>query len=128
MAFQNFEGSTCSNDSHVAIQGIAGNVMWFNGFVPSGEDRIADVMVWLCHSMGLCYKIVDEYAMYTAGKVASRPDSLAVYIASPQTWSSEIAVLLQEQPSPTFSLGSVEFEFVPEWSMPGKLVLYIIRY
>jgi len=37
-------------------------------------------------------------------------------------------VLLQEQPSHTFSLGSIEFEFVPEWSMPGKLVLYVIRY
>jgi len=70
-----------------------------------------------------------EYAIYTAGKVASRPDSLALYIASLlQTWSSEIAVLLEEQPSPTFSLGGVEFEFVPEWSITGKLVLYILRY
>jgi len=55
--------------------------------------------------MGLCCTIVGEYAMYRAGKVASRPDSLALYIASPQTWSSEIAVLLQEQPSPTFAMG-----------------------
>ena len=51
--------------------------------------------------------------MYRTGKLASRPDSLALYIASPQTWSSEIAVLLQEQPSPTFAMGGVELEFVP---------------
>ena len=37
-------------------------------------------------------------------------------------------MLLQEQPSPIFSLGGVEIEFVPEWSLPGKLVLYILRY
>jgi len=54
--------------------------------------------------------------MYRAGKVASRPDSHALYIASPQTWSSEIFVLLQEQTSPTFAMGGVEFEFVPGWS------------
>jgi len=82
MAWQNFEGSTCFTDSHGTIQGIAGNVTWFNEFVPSGEDRIAEVMLWLCHSMGLCCTIVDEYAMYRAGKLASHPDSLALYIAS----------------------------------------------
>jgi len=65
--------------------------------------------------MGLCCSIVGDYAMYRAGKFASRPDSLALYIASPQTWSPEIAVLLQEQLSPTtFALGGVEFELVPQ--------------
>ena len=51
--------------------------------------------------------------MYRGGKLVSRPDSHALQIASPQKWSSEIAVLLQDQPSPTFSLGSIEIEFVP---------------
>jgi len=58
--------------------------------------------------------------MYRAGKLASRPDSLTLYIASPQTWSSEIAVLLQEQLSPTFALGGVEFELAPQWTVPGS--------
>jgi len=84
--------------------------MWFNEYQPSGEDRIAEVMLWLCHSMGLCCKIVGEYAMYRAGKLASLPDSPSLYIASPQTWSPEIAELLQEQPSPKFALRGVEFE------------------
>ena len=79
--------------------------MWFNEYVPSSEDRIAEVMLWLCHSMGLCCTIVAEYAMCKAGKLASRPDSLALDIASPQTRSPEFAVLLQEQPSTKFALG-----------------------
>ena len=29
---------------------------------------------------------------------------------------------------PYFCYGEVDFEYVPEWSMPGKLVLYIFRY
>ena len=129
MAWQNFESSTCFNDSHDTIQGIAGYVTYFKEFVPSGEDRIADVLLGLCHSMGLFCKIAGEYAMYRGGELPSRPDSLALYIAShPQSWSWEIAVLLQEQPSPTFSMGSVDFKFVPERSIPGKLLLYVIRY
>ena len=63
---------------------------------------IAEVILRLCHSMGLCCIIVVKYAMYSAGKVASRPDPLALYVESPQTGSSEIAVLLQEQPSPVW--------------------------
>jgi len=46
-----------------------------------------------------------EYAMYRAGKLAAHPNSLALYIASPQTRSSEIAVLLQDQPSTNFAWG-----------------------
>ena len=125
---QYFDGSTCFTDAHDRIQGIAGNITWVTEYLPSDEDLIAEVILRLCHSMGLCCTIVGDYAMYRAGKVASRPDLLALYIASPQTWSSEIAVLLQEQPSPTFAMGGVEFEFVPEWSMSGKLVHYILWY
>jgi len=104
MACQIFEDSTSFSDSHDTIQGIAGNGMWFNEYVPSGEDCFAEVMLWLCHSMGLCCIIVGEYAMYRAGKLASRHDSLAFYIASPQMWSSELVVLLQAKPSPTFAM------------------------
>ena len=65
-----FEGSTGFSDSHDTIQGIAGSGMWFNEYVPSGEDRFAEVMSWQCHSMGLCCTIVGEYAMYRAGRLA----------------------------------------------------------
>jgi len=100
MARRNFEGSTCFTDSYDKIQGIAGIVTWLNENVSSGENRIAEDILRLCHSMCLGCTIVGEYAMYRARKVTIRPDSLALYIASPQTWSTEIAVLLQEQPSP----------------------------
>jgi len=105
MAWQKFEGSTSFTDTHDTIQGVAGNATWLNEYEHRDQDRIAEVMLWLCHSMGLCCTIAVEYAMYRAGKVASRPASLALYIASPQTLSSETSVFLQEQPTPTFSLG-----------------------
>jgi len=63
------EGSTSFTDTHDTIQGLAGNVNWFNEYEPRGEDRIAEVVLWLCHSMGLCCTIVGEYAMYRAGKL-----------------------------------------------------------
>ena len=128
MAWHYFGGSTSFTDAHDTVQGLACNATWLNEYVPVGENRIAEVMLWLCHSMGLCYTIVGEYAMYRAGKLASRPDSLTLYIASPQTWSSEIAVLLQDQPSPTYALGGVGFELYPLWTVPGRAVRYIIRH
>jgi len=87
MAWHKFEGSTIFTISHDTIQGLAGNATWFNEYEPRGGDRIAGEMLWLCHSMGLCSKIVGEYAMYSAGKLASRPHSHALYISRPQTWS-----------------------------------------
>ena len=85
-------------------------------------------MLWLCHTVGLCCTIVGEYAMYRAGKLASRPDTLSLYTASPQTRSSEIAVLLQDQPSPNFALGGVGFELDPLRTVSGRAVRYTIRY
>ena len=95
MASIKFEGTTSFTDSQDTVRGILGNATWFNEYEPRGEDPIAEVMLWLCHSMGLCCTIVGECAMYRAGKLASRTKSVALYIARPQTWSPEIAVLLQ---------------------------------
>ena len=120
MAWQNFGGSTSFTDAQDTIQGLAGNASWFNEYVPSGEERIAEVMLWLRHSMGLCCTI--------AGKLASRPDSLAVYVASPQTWSSEIAVLLEDQPSPTFAFGCVGIELAPQLTVPCRALRDTIRH
>jgi len=39
---------------------------------------------------GALLQIVGEYVVYRAGKLASRPNSLAHNIARPQTWSYEI--------------------------------------
>jgi len=105
MAPQKFGGSTNFIDAHNTIQCLAGNATWLNEYVPLGEDRIAEIMLWLCHSAGFCCTIVGEYAMYRAGKLTSRPDSLDLYIASSQTRSPEIDVLLQDQPSENFACG-----------------------
>jgi len=78
--------------------------------------------------MWLCCSNVGEYDMYRAGNLASRPDSLSLYIARPQTWSSEITEQLQEQTTPTFALGGVEFELVPQCSVLGRVGNYHITY
>jgi len=47
--------------------------------------------------------------MYRMGKLASRPNSLDLYIASHQTKSPEIDVLLEDLPSENFARGGVVF-------------------
>ena len=90
-----FDGSTGFTGGHDAIQREVGKGIWFSEFVTCGENRIAEVLLRLCDSVGLCCKIAAEYAMYRRGKLASRPQSITLYIACPpQTWADEIAVLL----------------------------------
>jgi len=76
----NFDGSTGFTDSHNTMQSEVGYVIWFNELVPSSEDRIAEVLIWACHSVVLCCTIAGEYAMCRGGKLASRHDSIALYI------------------------------------------------
>ena len=71
---QNFDASIIFTDSHKTIQSEAGTGTQFKEFAPSGQDRIIEVLLWACHSMGLCCTIAGEYAMYRGGKLASRPD------------------------------------------------------
>jgi len=119
-------------DHHDNIQTKARIITWFNEFAPSGEsseEGIADVLLWAFHLMGLFCTFAGEHAMHRGGKLASSPDSIAIYIAShPQKRSSNIAVLLQKKPNPTFSMASLEILCVPEWNIPGKMWHYVIRY
>ena len=69
MAPQKFGGGTSLTDAHDTIQDLAGNATWLCEYTPVGEDRIAEVLLWLCHSEGLCCSIVGEYAMYRVGKL-----------------------------------------------------------
>ena len=63
--------------------------------------------------------------MYIAHKLASHSDLITIYIAyHPQKWSSDISVLLKMQHTPAFSLGSLHFLFVPNYSTPGKYNYY----
>jgi len=66
--------------------------------------------------------------MYRAGKLASRPKSLALYIARTQTWSPEFDMLMQETETPQLVLGGVEIVSVTSWAMPGRSVSYRIRH
>ena len=79
-----FSGSTGFTDAHDEIQAAAGNATWFNEFSPSiegSEKRIAEALLWVFHTLTLCCAIAGECAMYLAGKLVSRPDSITIYIA-----------------------------------------------
>jgi len=105
MAPQRFGGGTSLTDAHDTIKDLAGNATWLSEYLPVGEDRIVEVLLWLFHSEGLCCTIAGEYAMYRAGILASRPNSITLYLATPQTRSHEIDMLLQEQQSANFAWG-----------------------
>jgi len=135
MASQNrqyFDGSTSFADAHDNIQTEAGNVTWLNEFSPSVEaskERIAEALLWSFHLLGLCCTIASDFAMYISGKLVSRPDVITINIAfHPQKWYADISVLLQKQRTPAFSLNSLDFLFVPECSIPGKMLHNVIRY
>lgn len=68
--------------------------------------------------------------MYIGGKLASHPNSITICLAyRPQEWSSDISVLLHMQhTSVFFSLDSLGFSFVPDYSIPGKNIYYAVKY
>jgi len=91
--------------------------------------NIAEALLWFFNKLGLCCTIAGDFAMYIRGKLVSRPVSISVYIAcNPQKWSLDISVLLQMQHTPAFCLDNLDFLFIPECSIPGKMLHYVIRY
>ena len=73
-------GVTKLNITHDAVQSRAGNATWVDEFIAVVEGctkRFAGVLLWLCHSVGLYFAIVGEFAMYICGKLASP----AIYMA-----------------------------------------------
>jgi len=129
---QYFDGSICFTDAHDNVQIKAGNAVWFNEFRPcieGSKERIAEALLWGFNLLRLCFTIAGEFAMYISGKLVSRPDVITIYIACHrQKWSADISVLLQRQRTPALSLNSLDFLFVPECSLPGKILQYYIRY
>jgi hypothetical protein len=127
-----FSGATDANGTHEKSQFVAGNATWFNEFTPGiecSDKRIADVLLLLFHSLALCCATGGEFAMYIDGKLVSRPDSITIYVAyHRQNFSSDISALLQLKRTLAFSFGCLDFSLVPECSMPGKIIQYVIRY
>ena len=104
-----FNGASDAIDVLDKLQHVAGNATWFNEFTPGieGSDkRIAEVLLRLFHSFALCCTIAGEFAMYIAGKLVSRPDSITLYVAyHNQILYSDISSLLQLLRTLAFSLG-----------------------
>ena len=91
---QYFDGSICFTDAHDNVQIKAGNAVWFNEFRPcieGSKERIAEVLLWAFHTLGLCCTITGDFAMYISGKLLSRSDSMSIHFAChPQKRSSDI--------------------------------------
>jgi hypothetical protein len=126
-----FDGATSLTDTHDIVQAQAGNATWVGEFLPVVEGltkRIAEVLLWLFHSLGSCCAIVGESAMYIGGKLRSHPNFLPIYIAHhPQNLSTDIRILLQIGHTPAFSLDCLDFLFQHLYSTPGD-IFYIVRY
>jgi len=120
------------NPLHDNIKTGAGNFTWLNQLslsIKVSEKSSTEVLLWLFHTLGLYCAIAGEFALYIGGKLVSRPDSIITHIVCHlQNWYSDISVSLQILHSLAFSLGCLDFLFVPECFIPGKMLHYIIRY
>jgi hypothetical protein len=77
----------------------------------------------------LCCDIVEKFAMYIAGKVTYHPGLLTIYTNyQPENLITEIYILLQIKRTPAFSLESLDFLFVPEYTAPGKNIYYAVKH
>jgi len=127
-----FDASTQLTDTHDRLQTDTYNATWVGEIqtaVDCTQKRIAEVLLWLLHSLGVCCAIVGDSAMYIAGKSSSQPEFLSIYIAyCAQNLSSDISVLLQIQYTEAFSLGSLVFFLEPLFFKPGEKIVYIVRY
>ena len=66
--------------------------------------------------------------MYIAGKLASPPELVTIYVASPpQKSSNEIAILLQKQRTSAFSYGTVDLLSMEKYSIPGSNIFHTAR-
>ena len=74
-----FDGATDLTGIHDTVQAQAGVATWVPEFSPIIESSckyIADELLWLLHSRGLCCAIVNEFPAYIAGKLISQPELL----------------------------------------------------
>lgn len=127
-----FDGATSHTDVHDSVQAQAGTATWVPEFDPVVEGRckfIAEALLWLLHSFGLCGAIAGEFASYMAGKLASQPEVLGKYVAyHAQMESPDINILLQRQRALLFSLGFLNFQFEERFSTPCSTIFYTVRF
>jgi len=52
----------------------------FSPSIEGSEKRIAEALLRVFHMLALCCAIAGEFAVYPAGKLVTRPDSISIYI------------------------------------------------
>jgi len=126
-----FHGLTTLIGIHDSVQTITGYVTWVSEFSPvvkGPEIYVDEVLLWLFYHLGLCYKIVGQFAMYIGGKDTSHPNLITIYRAYHRQTLPEIAVLLQITHTPAFSIESLDFVFVPYYYRHGENIYYTVRH
>jgi hypothetical protein len=107
-----FDGATHLNDTDNTVQAIAGTATWVPIFSPVMEGSrkyIAEVLLCLLHTLGLCCGIV-EFPAYMAGKIVAQPELLSVYTAyNTQMDSSDMDIFLQKTPYISFFFWAIRF-------------------
>jgi hypothetical protein len=126
-----FDGATSLADIHDSVQAEAGNATWCNEFLPivkSCERKVAEVLLRLFHKLGLCCGIVGDFAMYIAGKTPTHSGCITIYTGyHPAKLTTDIGILFQITPTAAFTLHSLDFLFIPQYSIPGKIIHYIAK-
>jgi hypothetical protein len=135
MAVQNnprFDGATSLTDIHDSMQTEAGNATWAIELLPvveTPERKIAEVILWSFHKLDLCCCIVGEFAMYIAGRTPTHSGCITIYIGyHPAELTPDSSILFQITRAPAFSLNSLDFLLVPEFTIPGSVIYYIVKY
>jgi len=75
------EEATDLTDIHDTVQAQAGTTTWVLEFSPMIEGSckfVAEALLWLLHSRGLCCATVEEFAAYMGENIVSQPEPLRI--------------------------------------------------
>jgi hypothetical protein len=86
-------------------------------------------MLWSFHKLDLCCCIVEAFAMYIAGRTPTHSGCITIYIGyHPTELTPDSSILFQITRAPAFSLNCLDFQLVPEFTIPGSVISYIVKY
>jgi hypothetical protein len=126
-----FSGDTTLTDSHDAVQKIAGSAIWFNEFLPKvarPNKLLAEALLCMLHTLGMCGVIVGQYAMYVAGVLPFHPGIITIYIPRHQQHRSpDVSIVLQFQHTLAFSFKSLDFLLLTDYTTPDN-IYYAVRF
>ena len=113
-----FDGATSLLDIH-------NSGTWFSQFSPIIEGRkkrIAEALLHLRHVRVM----VGDFAMYIGGILADHPGIITIHRLSPAkvvSWNFRLI-----STTPAFSFDKLDFLYMANYSRPGSIVFYTVRF